>query len=562
MPKNKRTIGFLIIVFLLLFITISIVINRENVREILNADDRYLQGETEISEIAETSGTINGDSAIVSSANIIQRKTGTGPFDSDDEAGNDSSEDNDIVRSFDEISWTINCNMAIKDGQTITSVKGGYLNIEIALPETLANLVKWNTDAMTWTEGTQQINEDGTVFSAKYHMNENEVTVPGTQSLNISLDVLGAANGTEIIPEFKLWLEGNSDSEKYTFTDNAIKISAVPKYNIQLQRQTTLYKKVTVNYDDNDHEGRMYGYTVTLQLYNDNEEKGIKGIEYPKGEIQFDIDLKLEKTASSAGTREDITDDCTPILWNYKINSSVYEGNISDREMNFSSASIAAGKTPYGTITSNRTESIYDSGNIYMEQNGGKISTTISNYDFDGVFPIYNYEYSGYVHSSVDYAENIGCFSAGYMQIFVPFEDEDMANNYQYYLSVSDSNFNATSMSEQKVSEQIVTSDDSLNNLRVYLADSKSIYGQAITLYSNGKILASNAGQEDAAGYLGQSIELYTKFTSNPNNESSAYTANKLIKFDGEAVEPVLFSDGAEYKKVLFMEIWNLMYGI
>lgn len=563
MPKNKRKIGFLMIAFLLLLIIISIAVNMDNVKEMLNADDRYLQGETEESEISETSGTINGDSAIVSSANIIQRKTGTGPFDSDDEAGNDSSEDNNIVRSFDEISWTINSNMAIKEGQTITSVTGGYLNIEITLPETLANLVKWNTDAMTWTEGTQQINEDGTVFSAKYHMNENEVTVPGTQSLNISLNVLGAANGTEITPEFRLWLEGNSNNEKYTFTDNAIKISAVPKYNVQLQRQTTLYKKVTVNYDDNDHEGRMYGYTVTLQLYNDNEEKGIKGIEYPKGEIQFDIDLKLEKTASSVATREDITDDCTPILWNYKINSNVYEGNISDREMNFSSTSIAAGKTPYGTITSNRTESIYDSGNIYMEQNGGKISTTISNYDFDGVFPIYNYEYSGYVHSSVDYAENIGCFSAGYMQIFVPFEDEDMVNNYQYYLSVSDSNFTATSMSEQKVSEQIVTSDDSLNNLRVYLADSKSIYGQSIALYSNGKILASNDGQEDAAAYLGQSIELYTKFTSNPNNESSAYTANKLIKFDGEAVEPVLFSDGVEYKKSAFygdmeFNVWYL----
>lgn len=160
MPKNKRIIGFLIIVFLLLLITISIAVNKENVKEMLNADEHYLQGETEMSEISETSGTINGDSAIVSSANIIQRKTGTGPFDSDDEAGNDSSEDNDIVRSFDEISWTINCNMAIKEGQTITSVKGGYLNIEIVLPETLANLVKWNTDAMTWTEGTQQINED------------------------------------------------------------------------------------------------------------------------------------------------------------------------------------------------------------------------------------------------------------------------------------------------------------------------------------------------------------------------------------------------------------------
>lgn len=563
MPKNKRIIGFLIIVFLLLLITISIAVNKENVKEMLNADEHYLQGETEMSEISETSGTINGDSAIVSSANIIQRKTGTGPFDSDDEAGNDSSEDNDIVRSFDEISWTINCNMAIKEGQTITSVKGGYLNIEIVLPETLANLVKWNTDAMTWTEGTQQINEDGTVFSAKYHMNENEVTVPGTQSLNISLDVLGAANRTEIIPKFKLWLEGNSDNEKYTFTDNAIKISAAPKYNIELKRLESLYKKMTVNYDDNDHEGRMYGYTVILQLYNDNEEKGVKGIEYPKGDVQFDIDLKLEKTASSDGTKEDITDDCTPILWNYKINSSKYEGNISDREMNFTSTSLAAGKTPYGTITSNRTESIYNSGNIDMEQNGRKIHTTISDYDFDGVFPIYNYQYAGYVHTSIDYAENIGCFSAGYMQIFVPFEEKDMVNNYQYYLSVSNSNFNATSMSEQKVSEQIVTSDDSLNDLKVNLDDSKSIYSQSMGLYGDGKLLASLFGKEDATAYLGQNVELYTKFASKPNNESSAYTANRLIKFDGEVVEPVLFSDGVEYKKSAFdgdmeFNVWYL----
>lgn len=562
MFKNKRVIGFLIIVVLLLIITISIVVNRENVKEMLNADDRYLQGETEISEISETFGTINGESAIVSSANIIQRKTGTGPFDSDDEAGNDSSEDNDIVRSFDEISWTINCNMAIKDGQTITSVKGGCLNIEIVLPETLANLVKWNTDAMTWTEGREQISEDGTVFTAKYNMDENEITAPGTQSLNISLEVLGAANGTEITPEFKLWLEGNSDNEKYTFTDNAIKISAVPKYNIELKRQDVLHKKVTVNYDNSDHNGRMYGYTVTLQLCNDDLEKGIKGIEYPKGDIQFNIDLKLEKTPRLMADKEDITDECTPILWNYKINSGAYNGNISGREMNFTTTSYVAGKTPYGTITSNRTESIYNSGNIYMEQDGRTIHTTISNYDFDGVFPIYDYQYNGYVHTSVDYTNNIGCFSVGYMQIFVPFEEEDMANNYQYYLSVSDSNFNATSVSEQKVSEQKVTSDDSISNIKVDINDVKSIYNQSINLYCDGKSL-TNSGKEDAEAYLGQTIEVYARFLSNPNNDSNAYAANKLIKFDGEAVEPVLYSDGAKYKKSAFngdmeFNVWYL----
>lgn len=43
-------------------------------------------------------GTINGDKGYISSAQIIQTKTGTGPWDANDEPGNDSSEDNNIVR--------------------------------------------------------------------------------------------------------------------------------------------------------------------------------------------------------------------------------------------------------------------------------------------------------------------------------------------------------------------------------------------------------------------------------------------------------------------------------
>ena len=41
--------------------------------------------------------------AKISSSQIIQTKTGTGPFDENDDPGNDSSEDNNIVRSFDQV---------------------------------------------------------------------------------------------------------------------------------------------------------------------------------------------------------------------------------------------------------------------------------------------------------------------------------------------------------------------------------------------------------------------------------------------------------------------------
>ena len=48
-----------------------------------------------------------GLNAKVNESIIITRKTGTGPFDTEEGAGNDTSADNDIVRSFDQITWTI-----------------------------------------------------------------------------------------------------------------------------------------------------------------------------------------------------------------------------------------------------------------------------------------------------------------------------------------------------------------------------------------------------------------------------------------------------------------------
>ena len=79
----------------------------------------------------------------------------------------------------------------------------------------------------------------------------------------------------------------------------------------------------------------MYGYGFTVQLYNDDESKGLKGLEYPEGEISFDIDLKLERSKLGSSELEDITDECTPILWQYRLNdwTSNNEGLIEGRSM-------------------------------------------------------------------------------------------------------------------------------------------------------------------------------------------------------------------------------------
>lgn len=60
---------------------------------------------------AATFGTVPslaaaGD-AYVSRFKVKEQKDGVGSFDKDDDAGNDSSDDNLIVRSFDDINYTL-----------------------------------------------------------------------------------------------------------------------------------------------------------------------------------------------------------------------------------------------------------------------------------------------------------------------------------------------------------------------------------------------------------------------------------------------------------------------
>lgn len=499
-------------------------------------------------KIGEKFGDVErvGRQGIVKSAVITNRKTGTAPFDTTEGRGNDVSQTDNIVRSFDKVSWTIENTMKIKDGQTATSITGGDINVEVTLPESCVGVVSWDIDSMPWTEGTSSVSENGRVFSAKYHMSDQEVTVPGKQNIEIVLDVLGAPNDLEITPQFKLWIEGNDDSEKVVINDiDTIKASAAPNYNIQLKRNTFTSNKVTVNYDGEDKVGRIYGYGIVLQLYNQDEAKGIKGLEVPKGDINFDIDLKLERPNDS-GALEDITSTVTPVLWNYKINNEKSDGNIDGRDMSFNipSARYARNAIPLGMVTSNRDESIYNSGEISMTQNGGKISTTINGYAFDGIFPKYNYDYSGSLHSKIDYTDNIGCFSAGYFQVFVPLNDETTIANRKCKLTVSDSNMNINSLSNEVITNQMKNDDD--QSTVKHDITKAGTYSQLVYLSADNLLglLPTQQTIGDAYGYVGQDIYVTSKLILGQINESDVNAVNNLVKFDGNCVEPRLDPNG------------------
>ena len=546
--KNEKKISFnkklVIVVLAVLAVLVAIICVLATKSDVFNLSGKE--------DTEENAGVTNGDKGYISSAQIIQTKTGTGPWDADDEPGNDSSEDNNIVRSFDQVTWTVDLTMALKSGVADSGLTGGIINVEVTLPEACADVMKWDLDSMQWIENGK-VSSDGRTLTGQYSMSETDTTIPGKQTLVFVLGVEGAGNKTEIIPTFTFDLEGNEENEKVTITGEKIIVSAKGKYNIQLHRNDKLSSKTSVDHGKGKTEGRMYGYSFAVQLFNDNESKGLKGVEYPKGQISFDIDLKLERSTFESEELEDITNECTPILWQYNTNNwNNVSGKIANREFYRESTYF---NYDYGLplgIFKEQEYSTYNSGNINIRQDNNKLKVTINGYGFNGIFPHYDSAWKeAYTEGNRNkiYAENIGTFSVGYMQIFVPDNDASTIRDRNYYLTVTDNNMKIISSNDEEINSQIDSSDDSSKVQHVLY--NPGSYSQSLQVYDEKGIVGSvesNHGSGDGRSAIGSTCSIYAKFKNNLNNDKDVYTANKFIKFDGEGYEPVYYSDGSKYR--------------
>ena len=449
-----------------------------------------------------------------------------------------------------------------EDANIYSKFRGGIINVEAKIPEENAGLMKWSLEDMSWAGDTGELSEDGLTFTAQYKMREEIITVPGKQNLSIVLKVEGAGNGTKLSPTFKVWMQGNetdSNNEGYEIVEitdkEPVTISAKAGFNIKLVQNTYCQKKASVDFDDGNGEvsGRMYGYGVVLQLYNQDAAKGLKGLEYPKGDITFDIETKLEAVETIDGRQvtTDITELATPRLWNYKINVGAgYEnpayGNISNRNMYFAgSSAFNSNIMPYGMYRDIRQEGvIYNSGNILMQEDGSVIHTNINDYEFNGVFPKYNDYYDS--STSIVYGENIGCFSAGYFQIFVP-DNEETIKDRTYYLTVEDKNVKLKTESNQEVTNQIIIDDDSISTQH-YISKPGSYDHLIFTYGDNGSpINNSIESRSEGKGRISKNqnlqLRLVIQQASSNDNGTEIKSINKLVKFDGDGLEPILFDD-------------------
>ena len=146
-------------------------------------------------------------------------------------------------------------------------------------------------------------------------------------------------------------------------------------------------------------------------------------------------------------------------------------GNIEGRDLYFSgnSYSLYDASLPlaqyYGNDNSGHLESdysVYNSGEIKIEQEGATLHVTINNYDFNEIFPMYNSSWWGNSNRDKVYTDNKGTFSVGYIQIFAPDKEESIVENMNYYLTVSNSNFKVETNTQEIITTQMNTNDDDI----------------------------------------------------------------------------------------------------
>lgn len=417
--------------------------------------------------------TITQDSGVkVSGITISKITDGTAPFDgtpkgSPYDPGNDENDGNKIVRTFDKLSYDFMVETASQKIYTDARVK-----LEFILP-LKKDEAEFDVAAMGWMDTTDgytykyQENQTCTignntytncqVFTCYKHLVLTDgatSVIPGAFTNNLAINVKSMKNGDKITPIIIATPELNANGG-YTLTvtesePNAVTVSAAPRYNVKLDGGHS-YKgtfdfstgnNLAQQYGDGyiadpskkDVVGRAMKFGVTLQLYNNGNNKGFKGIELPTGPITFD--LKLNSKYGSGGEKnKDVTTNYTPLLWSCDYNSwTPIDSPNSDGRTLQDSMGCAYEYAPWSNKDGwHDDKTCYHGGGWSATQTGVTISVTVSDYAIDvNQMPTKNGDGGSVLYNP---ANGEGCFSSGEIWIVQPFNKTDgtaHSENYEY----------------------------------------------------------------------------------------------------------------------------------
>ena len=553
---------------------------------------------------------LDTDSAAVSRLRLIDRITGTAPFDADNERGDDKDETNDIVRSYDTV--TYDYEYTLTPDSTMDYYRRTRVGFRFELPYP-QDKVTFDAEKMGWVDHTPGYEPklttetiDGTVTQVYtcYRLleptSQSPTVNPGTGSIGLSVAVKGAPHGYRFHPTVKAWTAWDASNPTNTGTHKRaedtpkdVTVSAKLNLNVRMvdygnvDRGVFDFSSGAAN-APNRTEGKVTGLGLGVALVTEmrwpDRTKGLKGLEAPSGRITYKIHLSNQYSDDTkAGTKHPMERRWQPLLYDY--------GHIDNMDSKYGRTFAWMGDLKYQAPgVADRAD-----GNDRVARGDTTVTTTTGGQgtdvtvSFDGydtsVFPIHNKLNGTHNKCSTDYMTSdcstmqVGAIHTDVLQFVTP-TSRDGRTVAQYYgnvdqtanITMDDMGLTATGVSGDRLataednSNQAATGDDHAGSSVTVRMPGTYSTRIRYTHWSN-SVSWNDAGtsgdwtmpdRSNGSDSLIQGSKLRLQIGHNIiiNSEGDAEVMGMgLVKFDPNSIEPV--DDHPDTQPTIPMNVWT-----
>ena len=553
---------------------------------------------------------LDTDSATVSRLRLIDRITGTAPFDADNARGDDKDENNDIVRSYDTV--TYDYEYTLTPDSTMDYYRRTRVGFRFELPYP-KDKVTFDAEKMGWVDHTPGYEPklttetiDGTVTQVYtcYRLleptSQSPTVNPGTGSIGLSVAVKGAPHGYRFHPTVKAWPAWDASNPTNTGTHKRaedtpkdVTVSAKLNLNVRMVNYGNVDRGVfdfssgaanAPNKDEGKVTGLGSGIALVTEMRWPDRTKGLKGLEAPSGRITYRLRLSNQYSDDTqAGTKHPMERRWQPLLYDYghidNMNSKYGRTFAWMGDLRYKAPGVADRADGYDSVARGNTTITTTTGG-----QGTDVTVSFDGYD-TSVLPIHNKLNGTHNKCSTDYMTSdcstmqVGAIHTDVLQFITP-TSRDGRTVAQYYgnvdqtanITMDDMGLTATGVS----GDRLATAEDNSNQA----ATGDDHAGSALTVRTPGTYSTrirythwNNSTSWNDAGtscdwtmpdrtngsdslIQGSKLRLQIGHNIIIQSEGDAEVMGMgLVKFDPNSIEPV--DDTPDTQPTIFMNVFT-----
>lgn len=447
---------------------------------------------------------LDTDSAAVSRLRLTDRITGTAPFDADNGRGDDKDENNDIVRSYDTV--TYDYEYTLTPDSTMDYYRRTRVGFRFELPYP-KDKVTFDAEKMGWVDHTPGYEPklttetiDGivtqvyTCYRLLEPTSQSPTVNPGTGSIGLSVAVKGAPHGYRFHPTVKAWPAWDASNPTNTGTHKRaedtpedVTVSAKLNLNVRMVNYGNVDRGVfdfssgaanAPNKDEGKVTGLGLGIALVTEMRWPDRTKGLKGLEAPTGRITYRLRLSNQYSDDTkTGTKHPMERRWQPLLYDYghiDNEDSKYGRTFAWMDdLRYQAPGVADHADGYDRVARGNTTITTTTG-----ERGTDVTVSFDGYD-TSVFPIHNKLNGTHNKCSTDYMTSdcstmqVGAIHTDVLQFITP-TSRDGRTVAQYYgnvdqtanITMDDMGLTATGVSGDRLataednSNQAATGDD------------------------------------------------------------------------------------------------------